>query len=115
MLRIISAALKLSWEYGNESSQFPDDMPIYEVIRQMGDFPFRLANTDMVSVILLPAGEAAQIVVRSEGDAGGYRDDIVPPMPISLDDELGMARTMAARLAQTATRQIAMDQEYQAG
>lgn len=109
MLKITS--LKLAWAYGEDSSDFPDDTPVHELLGRLEQYPYRILNTDMLSVIIVPHRDQAELlVVAEEGVQVPQHRKII----VALESPLGRVRNLAAHLAQDVTRRMSM-QETQSG
>ena len=103
----IRSTVKLAWVYGDETSQFPEEMPLYELFRDETRYGWRVANTDEVSVIVVPDGEHAELIVKSEEEYPG----LASPIKISLNTSMKELREIASIMAQRATMEIIKRQE----
>jgi len=96
--------VKLSWVYGNQlPPDLPSDLPAYEILEMSKNWPFSISNTDEVSVVLLPDGDAAKLVAyqKDESESSGIK--MVAEKTVKLDELLLSLQETASAMARRAT------------
>ena len=101
---------KVSGRFSNDSYQYPGKTQVFELLDAMKNpenegFPFRISNSDMGSVIIVPYEDKAALVFKPDKGYNYLMDDFV----IDLDLDLHEVRKIASRMLQVATRKMSTE------
>ena len=99
---------KIAWLAGNA---LPSDLPETTTVAELLDMsyddrPFSIANSDEISVILVPNGDNGQLLVMTADFL-----DAIAGKQVSLEMSLRDLSIMASKAARDWTRQIALETE----